>query len=177
MDEIEVKILEINKEEIEKKLLELGAEKIFDDELRALMFDLPDQSIANSGRMLRIRQEGEKAVLTFKKLKSDQGIKIAEETEVDISSFEDTKKILEGLGFQVYFEYKKHRISYELEGVEFEIDTPAGELSDIPTFLEIEAKTEEKVYEWVEKLGFTKEDCKGYGLNGLLKHYGKSTPG
>jgi adenylate cyclase, class 2 len=177
MDEIEVKILEINKEEVEKKLLKLGAKKIFDDDLKALMFDLTDLSIASTGRMLRIRKEGkDKAVLTFKKLKSDDGIKIAEETEVDVSNFEDTQKILEGLDFKVYFEYEKHRITYELDGVEFAVDTYTGEHSFIPTFMEIEGESEEKVFRWVEKLGFKKEDCKGYGLSGLLKHYGKSAP-
>jgi hypothetical protein len=45
MEEIEVKILEVNRKELEKKLIKLGAKKTFEGEISATFFDFKDRSI------------------------------------------------------------------------------------------------------------------------------------
>ncbi|MDR0772007.1 MAG: hypothetical protein LBF15_02965 [Candidatus Peribacteria bacterium] len=45
-------------------------------------------------------------------------------------------------------EKKKHRISFALPSIEFDID----DYDDIPTLLEIEAHTKEELQDYVEKL-------------------------
>jgi adenylate cyclase class IV len=45
-------------------------------------------------------------------------------------------------------EKKKHRVSYRLDNVEFDIDQYEG----IPTLVEIEAHTSEEIQEFIKKL-------------------------
>jgi len=45
-------------------------------------------------------------------------------------------------------EKKKHRISYKLEGIEFDIDN----YENIPDFLEIEGPDGKTIQQWVQKL-------------------------
>ena len=61
--------------------------------------------------------------------------------------------------------YQKHRISYELNGVKFEIDT----YPNIPTFLEIEAPSEEIIQDYVQRLGFTMDDAKPFSFGDIKK--------
>ena len=63
----------------------------------------------------------------------------------------------------------KKRISYVLGDIRFEIDTYEG----IPTFLEIEAPSEEILEEMVLKLGFSMKDTKPWNGKKVWKHYGK----
>ena len=171
MKEIEVKILEINKEEVEKKLIELGAKKILDSNIHARIFDFDDDILENSNRLLRLRNEGDKFVLTFKEKISDKDAKINEETEVEVSDIEKMIKILNALDLKIKMEAKKHRTSYKIEGTRFEIDTPLEEFSHIPTYMEIEAKDVETIYKYAEIFGFTKEQCLPWGFSKLKDHY------
>ena len=167
MKEIEVKILEIDVDEIRKKLLALGAEKIFDGELDIVGFDYPDGRLFKAGELLRVRKVGKEVELCFKGKKEDSQFKTQEEIEVNTSAFKDTVTILEKIGLQVMYEGKKHRESYKLGKVRFEIDT----YPNIPTFLEIEAPTEEEVKSTVEKLGYQMEQTNNLDARQLEKHY------
>lgn len=171
MREIEVKILDIDKKEIEEKLLELGAKKVLDDKLYALLFDSKDGSFRKSGNTLRLRRLGNKTILTFKKHISQEKAKIKDETEVEVFDFDKTKKILESLGFVVYRKVKKHRTSYKLGNVRFELDSHEEKYKFIPDFLEIEAKDIETIYKFAKILGFKEKDCKPWSLKDLIKHY------
>jgi adenylate cyclase class 2 len=171
MKEIEVKILGIDKEEIEKKLVGLGARKIFDGKIDALHFDFKDNSLRKKGDPLRLRKFGSKNFLTFKKKISKEKAKIKEETEIEVSDFEDTKKILGILGLNVCRRVKKHRISYGLEGTRFELDTYEAEYNFVPSFLEIEAKDVETIYKFAKILGFSETDCKPWSTSDVIKYY------
>ena len=173
MIETEVKILEIDRKEVEDKLISIGAKKVFDDKVNASFFDFEDGSLKKSGTVLRLRTEGKKAVLTLKEPIKKGEAKIKEESEIEVSDLGTTKKILESLGLRVWRVAKKHRTTYSLEGVHFELDNYIEENDFIPEFLEIEAKTLEEIYKFVEALGFSKEDCKPWSLKDLVKHYSK----
>lgn len=170
MDEIEVKILEVNKEEIIKKLESLGAEKHFEGILEALFFDSKEK-LRNSGEVFRLRREGDKIFMTHKKKIDISKAKVMDETEVEVSNFDEAKKIIEGLGFKVFRTLKKKRVSYKLGDVKFELDEYLDEHSFVPLFLEVEASNLDILKENVEKLGFSMENCKPWSTKDLIEHY------
>lgn len=157
MNEKEIKILDIDKS-VENKLLSLGAKKIFDDDIHAIYFDIPDT--------LRLRKEGTAIKLTHKKLISKDPIKIMDETEITVSDFDSTLKILISLGYKPLRTIHKHRISYKIDDTRFEIDTHLDEFSFIPTFLEIESPDP---ISWANKLGYSQ--YYPWSIKDLIKHY------
>ena len=168
MNEIEVKILEIDAADIQKRLKALGAKKVFDGEVSWTSFDFPAGRLSRE-KMLRLRKVGDKAELTYKKLLSTKGAKISEEIETKVADFEATKKILVSIGLSEKRGYPlhKHRISYVLKNVRFEIDT----FQDFPTYLEIEGPDQNTINQYVEKLGFALSQTKPWGVRELFAHY------
>ncbi len=171
--EIEVKILEINQETIEKKLVHAGGILHFSGEMLAVFYDTPQKMITESGAVLRLRKEGEQAVLAFKTPTDIHSeAKIMEETEVIVSNPEAMQKILKGLGFHEIKTTNKIRREYILPNrVKVVLDQYLGELGNIPVFLEIEAPNLPLLYETVASLGYTKNDCKSWSTYELVKHY------
>ncbi|MBN2458045.1 CYTH domain-containing protein [Candidatus Woesearchaeota archaeon] len=172
MKEIEVKILDINRKEVVEKLISLGAKKIFDGEIYALFFDFPDKTgkkntdnpERNSKKTIRLRKMGDKVFLTIKEPIEHDAVKIREEHEVEVSDFEKTRKILESLGLSEWLTMKKHRTSYLVEDVHFELDKHHDQYEYVPEFLEIEARDIDTLYRYVELLGFKREDCKPWTI-------------
>ena len=174
MEEIEVKILEIDRKEVEQKLISLGALKVFDDKMQIYFFDKPDRSLREQRVTLRVRTEGKKTMLTVKTFVDNSTSNKRNEWEVEVSDVEDTIKLLEALGFVIDHQMKKIRTSYRLNGVHFELDRYLGDYSYIPEFLEIEGPDEETIFKYVTLLGFAKEDCKPWSLKELVENYGNS---
>ncbi|NQU99044.1 class IV adenylate cyclase [Candidatus Woesearchaeota archaeon] len=173
MREIEVKILEIDRKELEKRLVSLGAKKVFDDKVDSMLFDFEDDPIHKSKGLFRLRKSGSKSTLTLKKHVKSEKAKVRDEYEVEVSDFEKMKQILKLLGFHCWQGFEKHRTSYVIDKVHFELDKLTGEYSYIPEFLEIEGPDVETIYKYVELLGFKKEDCKKWGGPKLIKYYKK----
>jgi adenylate cyclase, class 2 len=169
MQEIEVKILEINVSEIRSKLLNLGAKKILDDELHYVILDDKEQNLFKGKKLLRIRKSKQSAHLCFKNKSKKGKLRQAEETEVQIDNYEDTIKIFEELGFSTRHKGKKHRESYLLGKARYELDTMPG----IPTYLEIEADNEKDLIKGIEKVGFKLEDVTTMTGFDVIQHYRK----
>ena len=170
MREVEVKILEINRNEIIKKLELLGAKKVFEGNVSALYYDFDNLILTKEDKTLRLRKKGEKAELTFKQKISKDKAKIMDEHEIQIENFETTKKILESIGLKEIKRLDKHRLSYSLGNVHFELDTLPG----IPTFLEIESEDLETVKKSVEKLELSMKDAKPWSGKEVLEYYRKN---
>jgi predicted adenylyl cyclase CyaB len=168
MQEIEVKILDIDRKHTEKTLLLLGAKKVFDDIITTILFDFSDASIKKAKDLLRLRKVGPKSVLTFKKYVEHADLKVRQEFEVEISDFDTMNAILNSFGLHPELKIKKHRVSYLLGDVHFEFDKHLDEYAFIPDFLEIEAKNEETVYRYVKLLGYTKSQCKPWGFSEVI---------
>jgi len=169
MQEIEVKILDINTQEITKKLLSYGAKKMFEGDMNITFFDFEDHRLKKEEKILRLRNEGTDHVLCTKgKIKKGK-TKSAEETETKVEDPEATIQLLESIGLQKQKQIKKHRIHFKLDNIHFEIDTLEG----IPTFLEIEAPDEKSIEYWVQKLGFTMEMAKPWTGGDVMKYYAK----
>ena len=85
-----------------------------------------------------------------------------------VDNFERTNLILKELGYVPKGYQENRRIQYELNGIEVDIDS----WPMIPTYLEIEGPSEEAVYNTVEALGFTKDDCTTRDVEGIYLDYG-----
>ncbi len=169
MQEIEVKILEINKDVICSKLEALGATKTFEGEMEIYYYDFSDLSLDRQGKMLRLRSKGKKAELTFKEKISKVKVKQANETEVIVDNIKKMQRILEKIPLKIIKKSFKKRISYSLEKVHFDLDF----YPNIPPLLEIEAPNEKILKEYVEKLGFTMKDTKPWSGKDVMKYYEK----
>lgn len=170
MQEIEVKILEIDAPSITRKLESWGAKKVFEGEVNASYFDFSNGRLKDSNIFLRLRKKGSTVELTLKEKVEQEEAKIMQEYEVNLTNFETMQKILYGLGLKEIKNARKYRVSYLLDQVHFELDTLPG----IPTFLEIEAPTLQGVQEYVQKLGFSWKDAKPWSGGDVLKYYEKN---
>jgi predicted adenylyl cyclase CyaB len=174
MLETEVKILEIDRKKIEQTLAGLGAGKIFNGDIQTLFFDFKDGRIIQAKDVLRLRKEEEKVELTYKKVRFTQSAKTAEEYSVDVSNLETMKMILENLGLNVRESMEKHRVSYTLDHVRFDIDRYFGRYDYIPEFMEIEAENPGLIHKYAGLLGFKKEDCLPWSTVELIQHYSRN---
>lgn len=160
MEEIEVKFLNINIEEIEKKLTELGAVKEYDRIFKRKIFDYPDLRLDDIGAFVRLRNEGNRIALTYKRRigmtddgTNDEGM---EEIETTVENFDNTSLILEKIGLTEKLNEEQRRIHYTLNGISFDIDIwPL-----LNPYLEIEAQSWEEINQAIEKLGLNPEEKK-----------------
>jgi len=141
-------------EKIQHDLLKLGAvctqTTTFEMNLR---FDTPDQTLAASMQVLRLRQDTH-ARLTYKG-PSDAGSTISArpEYEVEISDLDTGRRILESLGYQVTTIYEKYRATYQIGDTEISLDRmPFGD------FIEIEGPNESTIQLIATRLGLTWEN-------------------
>lgn len=172
MEEFEIKFLEVDVPELEKKLLEIGAKKVFDFLYRRRVFDFSDMRLANDHSWVRLRDEGEKITLTYKKRLGVGKNKLKDESmreiEIIVSDFEKTAELLRSVGMIEKFYEENKRIKYVLDDVEFCID----EWPLIPSYLEIEGKNWEKVEKAASKLGLNLEDHIKCSTMQIYRHYG-----
>jgi len=172
MKEVEVKIIDINPVLVEAKLKSLGASKVFDGTEESVFFDFPGNPLGNAKHLLRLRKEGERTLLTFKKYVNDDAAKVRDECQVTVSEFEPMRRILELLGLIPYQQMVKHRTSYVLKsGVRVDLDKYSGELSHIPDLMEIEAEDVATVQSHIKLLGFEPQDAKSWTTFELIGHY------
>jgi predicted adenylyl cyclase CyaB len=170
MEEKEFKILEVDQKKIVEKLGRLKAQKIFEGEILTLFLDFQDSRIQGRHDVLRLRKEKGEVDLTYKSVKVEKSIKVAEESSVKVSDIQMMLKILEKLGVSVCQKMNKHRISYKIDKVRFDIDCYVDKYGFIPAFLEIEGPAE-GIKKYAQELGFKEKDCLPWSTDGLVAHY------
>lgn len=162
--EFEVRILEMDVDKITKKLESLGAVKKFDYLQRRYVYDfMPKQE----KKWIRLRTNGEMTTLTIKDIVSSK-IDGTKELEIEVDNFEKTHLILKELGYHPKGYQENRRCQYELDGVEVDIDS----WPRIPTYLEVEGKSEKEVYLTLDKLGFDKENITTKDVEEIYSDYG-----
>lgn len=182
MEEYEVKFLNIDKAALERKLLEIGAQKTGEYFYKRQVFDYPDLSLDAKGAWVRVRDEGDKIVMSFKQrlgMKGDNGDDDGtKEVEFEVSDFDKACQFLYDLGLIDKFYLENKRTRYVKDGIEFDID----EWSLLEPYLEIEAGSWEEVDKATAWLDLDKADMKKfsttqiYALNGINdKDYSKLT--
>jgi len=171
MKEIEVKILNIDINQIIEKIEKIGGVKVFDSEFHAIYWDYSDWRLKEDKKLLRLRKEGAKNILAIKSKISDNDVKIQEEIEVEVNNFNSTMMILLSAGLIMTKETKKRRIEYKINEVKIDIDCYLGNLSHIPHFIEIEAKSKEDIFKYAELLGYSSKDCLPWTTYDLELYY------
>lgn len=147
--EIEATFLEINKADLRAKLRELGAKLVTPERLmRRVVFGLTEHSFA------RVRDEGDRITLTYKNHFAE-GIDGTEEINVEVSDYENSIALLKACGLHAKSDEDSYRESWELDGVEIDIDAWPW----IPSYVEIEGKDAAAVAEVAEKLGFKMDEA------------------
>ncbi|MCW4000623.1 MAG: class IV adenylate cyclase [Candidatus Bathyarchaeota archaeon] len=170
MKEVEVKILEVNRQKLTGALEGMGAKKVFDGEVTTVFLDFPDGQIGKRGDVLRIRRMQQKTEVTYKKIKAAQAVKEADETNLEVSDYDSALAILQCLGLTVTGQMQKHRVSYRLDGVHFDIDRYSSDYGFIPEFLEIEG-TVENIHRYAGLLGYQPKDCLPWSTSQLVDYY------
>ena len=165
MEEIEVKFLNINIPKIVKKLKTLGAKKVFSKFYKRKLFDYPDYRLNKENRWLRLRNEGDKITLTYKKLYLG---KKTEEIEVEVNDFKKTSNLLENLGFILKRYVENKRTRYILGDIEFNID----HFPLIKPYLEIESDSWNKIKKAISLLGLNPKDQKIMSPKEVYQTYG-----
>jgi adenylate cyclase class 2 len=124
-----------------------------------VVFELPEDALANRGSILRLRVADGVATLTFKGLVPESAtseIKVREELETGVERPETLATIFERLGMRRSFRYQKYRTVFRLAVsgarlVAMFDETPFG------NFLEIEGD-EARVVEAATALGYGRAD-------------------
>jgi adenylate cyclase class 2 len=116
-------------EAVRARLADLGAERqapaAFEDNL---VFDR-DGELEASGSVLRLRSDRRGARLTVKgPPRFEEGVKLRDEREISVGDAEQTRLLLEMLGYGVVQRYQKMREEWQLGGVLAALDhTPIGD--------------------------------------------------
>lgn len=161
-NEIEAQFLDINKGYIRSKLKELGAKLEKPETLmRRVVFYTGEHSFA------RVRDEGDKIVMTYKNVNDDYSILGTKEVNVEVNDYDSAILFLKGCGLKMKARQETKREIWKLGKVEICIDTWPW----LPTFIEIEGPTEKSVWETASKLGFEKNQAKFGSVDTTYQHY------
>ena len=133
----------------------------------------------NPNKWIRLRQTGEQITITVKHILENcnitdglqqYGLSSINETEIKVDSIEVANELLETLGFYHRNYQEKKRISYIYEPLSLEIEIDTWPM--IPSYLEVEGKSEEDIYKFVELLGYSRENVKIANTSGVYAMYG-----
>ncbi len=150
--EFEAKFYPVDKEEYRKKLIRIGARlTIPERKMVRIVADRRINPVLNSGKYIRVRDEGNTVRLSVKFMAEATGIMSDQkEIDVEVSDFEKTKKIIENCGIKFNRKQENSREEWSYKGAQITIDSWPG----LDPFSEIEAGSESGVKKIVEELGF-----------------------
>ncbi|MCC7574502.1 class IV adenylate cyclase [Candidatus Woesearchaeota archaeon] len=171
MKEVEIKVLEINPEEEKKKLVKLGFKKLWEGLILEKTFDSEDKYLKKNKQLLRLRKAYDKVELTFKdKSENHSFLKMREEKEVIVDSFDKAEDILFSLGYKCMSAREKKRSTYTKENVKVEIDEYPG----AKPYLEVEG-TSDEILNVLKLLNHPIEKTSNNSSTQILKLYGLNT--
>jgi adenylate cyclase class 2 len=155
--EIEAKFLDVSPNEVRERLTGVGA--VCEHPTRLMRRDLFDHADGRYRKgeyaeKLRIRDEGNKLTMTYKKLSADS--KYAAEIETVIGSYDATKQLLTAVGLHSFSYQESKRETWRLNDVEIVID----EWPWLRPYIEIEGPSEKSIQAAASKLGFNWSDAR-----------------
>ncbi|HEY4523118.1 MAG TPA: CYTH domain-containing protein [Candidatus Paceibacterota bacterium] len=144
--EIEAKFTDIDVAATRAGLRRVGAELLQAETLmRRRVYEHPT---GKENDWFRVRDEGNRVTMSYKKLE-DRTLHGTKEIVFEVPSFDDACRFLEAAHVRFVSYQETKRETWRLGGADITIDTWPW----IPTFLEIEAPTEEGVRATAEALG------------------------
>ena len=162
--EVEARLLECNVEEIINRLNQADAEFVGD---WLQIRNCYDFSPVKENSWIRLRTNGETTTLTIKEI-ATANIDGTKESEIVVSDFAETDEILNKLGYFARSKQENRRIQYKLDGVEIDIDF----WPQIPTYVELEAESEEAIKSVCQKLGIDFSKLTTMDVCAVYMHYG-----
>ena len=163
--EFEARLLECDYKTIITRLKELNAIFVGDNLQLRYCYDF---NPVRENSWIRLRTNGNKTTLTIKEI-NDSTVAGTKESEIEVSSFEETDKILNKLGYFARSIQENRRVQFILDGVEVDIDL----WPYIPPYLEIEGNSEESIVAIIEKLGLDYSKFTTLDVSGVYDYYGK----
>lgn len=130
--EKELKFAGVELEALRERLQQLEAERVssarFEDNW---VFDHGER-LQRAGCLLRLRVDGQGALLTFKgPVRYEGQTKVRLEHQTRVTDAEQTRALLESLGYQAMRRYQKVREEWRLGGVMISLDhTPIGDFAE-----------------------------------------------
>ena len=149
--EIEIRLLNIDKEQFVKNIVDLGSEKVSETLQKRYVYDF---NPIQENKWIRLRTNGEKTTLTIKEIIDKNAIDGTNELEIVVSDFYSANSILEQLGYSHRNYQENYREVYYLDDVEISIDS----WQLIPTYVEFEAKNEKDIQFLLEKIEYDKNN-------------------
>lgn len=124
----------------------------------------------NPKKWIRLRQTNDKTTITVKHVlaPNDTCIQQMMETELEVSDIQTANSLLEALGFSYKCHQEKQRISYVLDDHPIDIDSWPG----IPTYVEVEGKSEEDLKDFLSKLGYSMSDTVSCTVDEIYAEHG-----
>jgi adenylate cyclase class 2 len=167
--EIEAKFPGIDADALRTKLKEVGATLVYPERLmRRKNYDYPDGRLDAEGGWIRVRDEGDKVTMAYKKVQDRTILHGTKEVEVNVESFESACAFLEAIGMSMKSVQETKREKWVLKESEITIDTWPW----IPPFAEVEGPTEEEVKEVAATLGLDWGTAVHGGIDSVyLMHY------
>lgn len=129
----------------------------------------------NPNKWVRVRQTNGKTTITVKHIlnpdretTNNGDVQKVLETEMEVSSIEEANSMLEQLGFSFRNYQEKNRATYDVNGVEVDIDSwPL-----IPTYIEIENDSTELIQSTIKKLGLQNHEIVSCNTADIYNKYG-----
>jgi adenylate cyclase class 2 len=129
------------------------------------LLDTSAESLRQRRAALRVRMDGGRSLLTFKGPVQPALVKVREELETIVGDGHLLLRVLEELGFHVWFRYQKYREEFAIDDCIVAVDeTPVG------VFVEIEGG-ERGIAEVAQALGFKPADYLLESYRGLFVQY------
>ena len=167
-NEIEATYIDADHDLLRSKLTELGAvltQHLYT--MRRTLFDYEDFRLDRKKSWIRVRQEADKATLSFKQ-RSSVEINGMKEIEIEVSDYEKCRQIFLEAGLTEKAVQDSKRETWQLGECEVMLD----EWPWIPPFAEVEGPTEEAVRATSAKLGLEWNKAVFDSIDGLyLEHF------
>lgn len=165
--EIEAKFLDVDIDDVRSRLRKAGAtlERPMRDMRRVV---IEEAHHAAERSFIRIRDEGDKATLTFKRKLAKRGEDTAtstQEIETTIGDFDTAVQLFAEAGWKYQSYQESRRETWLCDGMEVTID----EWPWINPYVEIEGKSEDMVRQLAEKLGFDWDEAVFSSVNSIYR--------
>lgn len=164
--EREIKLSFRDAKEARQAILAAGATPLRERRLQEdCLLDTPDDQLLRRRCVLRVRMESGKTLITFKGPVQTSPMKLREEMETMVGDGLLLLRVLEEIGFRVWFRYEKYREEFAHEDCTIAVDeTPVG------TFVEIEG-SERGIHDMAAALARKPDDYMTDSYRGLyVKH-------
>ncbi|MEF9934043.1 MAG: CYTH domain-containing protein [Clostridium sp.] len=175
MKEIEVKIIGVNCEDIKNKVISLGGVQTKHEFQENHIFSLPKH--LNSNGYIRIRvikdylHNRNSVLLCIKKILSQDEVRIVDENEFEVSSFNEANGFLSALNIEFIAQENKERVSYKLNNSLIEFEKWDESVFPIP-YVEVESPSVNELNNILDILSIDKSYVTSKGLIEIKKEMG-----